>query len=144
MQPMQIRCGTCGQEWTATTEEQAYQPCERCQKAAAEGRPYFPDAALPKGLREVLKQADAQEEYWQLSYRHGMAAIALRQAEQEAELEPDLESRIALLEAQEAYADVETAWQAFSLAHDGETFKAFRPEDIEAAFSSDIKPLFEI
>lgn len=62
------------------------------------------------------KKVDAQEEYWQLSEKVNGARDALAVAEH--------------------------AMRAFERTHDGESFLVFRPEDVFAAFSDDIKPLW--
>lgn len=142
MLPMRIRCGNCGKERIARTKEEAYRACERCQQAAEEGRPYFPGSAMSKASRDALKYVQAQEEYWKLSGRVALAIDGLRRAERAGEEEPSLETSIALQEAQQEHMEAEAAMQVFRKAHDGETFRVFRPEDIEQAFSSDIEPLW--
>lgn len=86
--------------------------------------------------------SEAQEQYWELSYRCGVALVALWDAEREVARRPDLENRVALLEAKEARRAAVAAERDFFAEHPGETFRVFRPEDIDAAISPDIKPLW--
>lgn len=97
--------------------------------------------SLPKSLQEAIEHTEAQEEYWKVSGRLALAQDGLQSAEREAEDEERLETRIALLEAQQEHTEAEAALQAFRKAHDGQSFRLFRPEHIEAAISPDIKPL---
>ncbi len=97
--------------------------------------------SMPKGLRETLEHAEAQEEYWKVSGWLALAQDGLQRAERASEEEQSLESRITLLEAQQEYTEAEAALQAFRKAHDGQSFRLFRPEHIEAMISPDIEPL---
>lgn len=90
------------------------------------------------------EDALAQEQYWQLSTQCGRALAALWEAERAVELSPDRLNRNKLRVAREASTAADAAYQAFASEHDGETFKVFRPEDIERALSPDIKPLWDV
>ncbi len=65
----------------------------------------------------------AQQQYWHLSRAYAVTRDALHQAANDASL-------------------AETAFQAFETAHDGETFYAFRPDDIAAALTADVEPFW--
>jgi hypothetical protein len=95
-----------------------------------------------QSLQETLEHTEAQEEYWKLSGRLALAQDGLQRAERAGEEEESLENSIALLEAQQEHTETEAAMDAFRKAHDGESFRVFRPEHIEAMVSPDIEPLW--
>lgn len=88
---------------------------------------------------------DAQELYWQVSY--ALSSALLDADDVRASIagivgpeELDTDPRVVLADLRVQAA--RDAMDTFCRQHDGETFRMFRPSDIQAALTDDIEPLF--